>query len=95
MSRVTPFKSIANRKMNGRESAQMTRLLLRNRARKIESREHFERIVAQAQHPTEVRRLLEPLLRRNLPCCLPASEDDQAHTEGCPTRKEEPACSTT
>ena len=89
MSRTSPFKPIANRKVNGHESAAMTRLLLRNRARRIESREHFERIVAQATHPTEVRRLLEPLLRPNLPCCRPASEDDQLHTEGCPNRPKE------
>ena len=91
MSRVTPFKSVVNRKVNGRESAAMTRLLLRNRARRIESREHFERIVAQAPHPEAVRRLLEPLLRPNLPCCGgPLRKADglwvRSHTHGCPTR---------
>ena len=94
MSRTSPFKTFTPRRVNGRESDHVTRLLLRRRARQIESREHFERIVAQAQHPDRVRQLLEPLLRPNLPCCLPTATDEP-HTEGCPTRKEEPACSIT
>ena len=89
MSRTSPFKTLTPSLANGRESAAMVRILLRQRARRIESREHFERIVAQASHPTEVRRLLEPLLRPNLPCCRPSSEDDQLHTEGCPNRPKE------
>lgn len=59
----------------------MTRRLLRMRASHISTREQFEQIIAQAVHPVEVRRLLEPLLRPNLPCCAQA---DGAHTEGCP-----------
>jgi len=86
MSRTSPFKTFTPRRVNGRESRDMTQLLLRQRARQIETREQFEAIVAQAQHPHEVRRLLEPLLRPNLPCCLPASEDDQSHTTGCPAQ---------
>lgn len=80
MSRTSPFRTF--RKANGKEPDTLTMRLLRKRARQIATREQFEDIVATARHPKEVRALLEPLLRPNLPCC--ASPD--AHTDSCPLR---------
>ena len=91
MGTVTLFRQMNNRHINGRESPAMTMRLLRHRARLINSREQFERIVAQAEHPVEIRRILEPLLRTNLPCCVPqlppTDGADAEHTTGCPTWK--------
>lgn len=82
MGAVTLFKSFKPRgRVNGTESDVMTRRLLRMRARQIETQQQFEQIIAQAIHPKEVRAMLEPLLRPNLPCCAQA---DGVHIEGCP-----------
>lgn len=86
MGRVTPFRQLNNRRVNGKTSHAMTMRLLRHRARLIESQEQFEAILAQATHPAEVRRLMEPMLQPNLPCCVPTVP--RLHTEGCPTWKE-------
>ena len=94
MSRVTPFRQLNNRRVNGKTSHAITLRLLRHRARQIESREQFERIVAQAKHQAEVRRLMEPMLRPNLPCCTGPVDTTapypygpmKSHTHGCPTR---------
>lgn len=91
MSRTTPYKTLTLHRVNGRESAALVRILLRQRARRIATREQFERIVAKAPHPDGVRRILEPLLRPNLPCCGgPLRVADgvlvRSHTHGCPTR---------
>lgn len=88
MSRTSPFKTLTLHRVNGRESPPMTRILLRQRARQIETREQFEAIVAQAAHPQAVRRLLEPLLRQNLPCCQHALLGRTDHTADCPTVQE-------
>ena len=58
-------------------------MMLRSRAQHIETQEQFEAIVAKATHPERVRRMLEPMLKKGLPCC--ASAWRQEHTEGCPS----------
>lgn len=87
MGSVLAFRQLNNRRVNGRTSHAMTMRLLRYRARQITSREQFEAIVAQADHPAEVRRLMEPMLRPDLPCCVPTVP--RLHADGCPSRRVE------
>lgn len=83
MSATSPFRTF-RKKVNGQESGAAIQMMLRSRAQRIETLEQFERIVAQATHPERVRRLLEPMLKKGLPCCAMVWRNE--HTDGCPTR---------
>ena len=87
MSAVSPFRTFGPKKVNGKDSSAAIRMMLQRRAREIHSRQQFETIIAAATHPGAVRALLEPLLRKDLPCCLMAGKGE--HTEGCPDRNVE------
>ena len=82
MSRASLFRTF--RKANGKDSGQVTQMLLRRRARQIATLEQFEDIMRKATHPERVRNMLEPLLRPNLPCCVAV---ETSHTLGCPTQR--------
>lgn len=64
----------------------MTRKL-RRLAQSIVTRTEFERILREAPHPEHVRRLLEPMLDPNLPCCAIYTLGGTGHATSCPTQK--------
>lgn len=59
-----------------------TRRNLQKAADAITSREHFEQILWKSTNPERMRELLEPLLRKNLPCCAESWRGQ--HTQFCP-----------
>lgn len=60
---------------------------LRRLADSIVTRAQLERILRTADHPAQVRDLLEPMLRPDLPCCAEYAVAGNRHATSCPTQK--------
>lgn len=74
------FRSI--KRPTPEQLAEETRRNLQQAAEAITSREHFAQILWKSTNPERLRELLEPLLRKNLPCCAEAWRG--RHTQWCP-----------
>lgn len=68
-------------KFGPKESPEIKKL--RKRTARITNLAMFERMVLITDHPKEFRALVEPMLRRNLPCC--ARSWNEPHEKQCPT----------
>lgn len=100
--RRASLKVVARRKKPASvrpSGATKTQVRLRARMAEVATLQQFEEIVAQAHKDDRgaIRKLLEPMLRPDLPCCGPCQLAEKLvsqgktvefeHTSRCPTRK--------
>lgn len=83
MADVRAFRRI-EKTLTPEERHEQTMAKLRTSMQEVQTRAQFEFIVSQATDPAAARRLMEPMLPPDLPCCSVSSPHSSLHHENCP-----------